>query len=155
MGNIELQAGNAVERKEEGSKKRGDIKEYLEQKYFDLGVMEFKERIVAFYFVCLVIIWFFEEPEFIQGWADYVTLDDGSGAVEEAINKMVRPQRKALLGIKLVVNLDNDIIYLCVISRSWASNLGANYEHKVRNDKEGFPERHAYHKFSMCVPAPP
>ena len=31
---------------------------------------------VSCYFLLLVLIWFFEEPEFITGWSDYFTIEE-------------------------------------------------------------------------------
>ena len=46
--------------------------------------MTFKEYVVLFYFLILVVIWFFAEPDFIEGWSDSFKLPDGEEAVSEA-----------------------------------------------------------------------
>ena len=61
-----------------------EIKSFLKEKYVDLGPIKFQEIMVGFYFFLLVVIWFFEEPEFIKGWADFFKLEDGNPAIDEA-----------------------------------------------------------------------
>ena len=74
-------------RKDEGAAGPGpalQIKSFLKEKYSELGPVTFKEKMVGFYFILLVLIWFFEEPEFMPGWADYFKLEDGDPAIDEA-----------------------------------------------------------------------
>ena len=60
------------------------MKIFLKAKYDELGSMTFKEYAVLFYFLLLVVIWFFAEPDFIEGWSDSFKLPDGDEAVSEA-----------------------------------------------------------------------
>merc|ERR1712142_312366 len=64
---------------------KAKIKTFLQEKYDDLGGLKFQEVMVAFYFILLVVVWFFEEPEFITGWADYFEKEDTGGCyIDEA-----------------------------------------------------------------------
>ena len=62
----------------------GHLKTFMKEKYSELGSMTFKEYMVLFYFLLLVVIWFFAEPNFIEGWSDSFKLPDGDEAVSEA-----------------------------------------------------------------------
>jgi len=68
-----------------------EMKVFLQTKYRELGVVTFQEKMVTFYFLLLVIIWLFEEPEFIPGWADYFTVTDtdssGDSVTREAVGE--------------------------------------------------------------------
>ena len=63
---------------------KSEIKSFLKHKYAELGPIKFQEKMVGFYFFLLVVIWFFEEPEFIKGWADFFKLENGDPAIDEA-----------------------------------------------------------------------
>jgi len=68
--------------------KNNQLNRFLQEKYSELGPMRFKEYAVAFYFISLVIIWFFAEPNFMEGWACFFTFADGGEGVSEATPAM-------------------------------------------------------------------
>ncbi|KAK3927108.1 Protein I'm not dead yet [Frankliniella fusca] len=49
------------------------IEELIATKYRELGDMTFHEGSVLFLFLVVVVLWFFRAPEFIPGWAEYVS----------------------------------------------------------------------------------
>ncbi|XP_026271750.2 protein I'm not dead yet isoform X1 [Frankliniella occidentalis] len=49
------------------------VEEVIATKYRELGVMTFHEGSVMFLFLSVVVLWFFRAPEFIPGWAEYVS----------------------------------------------------------------------------------
>lgn len=69
--------GKEVDKEE----KKTEIKSFLKGKYAELGPVQFQEKMVGFYSFLLVIIWFFEDPEFIKGWAEFFKLENGDSAI--------------------------------------------------------------------------
>ena len=57
---------------------------FIKSKYKELGPMTFKEYAVMFYFVLLIVIWFFAEPNFIDGWSEWFKSPSGGETVSEA-----------------------------------------------------------------------
>lgn len=49
------------------------VEEVIADKYHELGPMTFHEGSVLFLFVSVVVLWFFRAPEFIPGWAEYIS----------------------------------------------------------------------------------
>ncbi|XP_064081993.1 solute carrier family 13 member 2-like [Macrobrachium nipponense] len=49
------------------------VKHLISRKYRDLGPMTHQEKTVTLLFVALVVLWFFEKPEFIPGWATWIS----------------------------------------------------------------------------------
>ena len=60
------------------------VKVFLRAQYEQLGPMLFKEYMVTLYFLLLVVVWFFAEPSFMEGWSDWFQLPGGGGSVSEA-----------------------------------------------------------------------
>ncbi|CAG0897895.1 unnamed protein product [Darwinula stevensoni] len=50
----------------------------IAKKYADLGSMSFRELVTLALFVALVLLWFFQEPQFIPGWASFIGRDRDS-----------------------------------------------------------------------------
>lgn len=48
-------------------------KKLLKTKYDDLGPMSFHEMATACLFGVCVVLWFFRDPQFIPGWAYYIS----------------------------------------------------------------------------------
>jgi len=55
--------------KEEGHSGK-ELRRFLQQQHESLGPVTTREVLVAAYFTLLVVLWFFQEPEFIPGWSD-------------------------------------------------------------------------------------
>ncbi|XP_076048805.1 Na(+)/citrate cotransporter-like [Oratosquilla oratoria] len=51
------------------AEKEAAIKDLIQRKYRSLGPVTFHETVVISLFVTLVLLWFFQAPEFIPGWA--------------------------------------------------------------------------------------
>lgn len=49
------------------------VRKVLKVKYDDLGPLNFHEFATATLFSVCVLLWFFRDPQFIPGWADYFT----------------------------------------------------------------------------------
>lgn len=49
------------------------VEEVIAAKHRELGPMTFHEGSVMFLFLTVVLLWFFRAPEFIPGWAEYVS----------------------------------------------------------------------------------
>ena len=60
------------------------VEVFIKSKYKELGPMKFKEYAVMFYFLLLIVIWFFAEPNFIEGWSDWFKSPSGGETVSEA-----------------------------------------------------------------------
>lgn len=48
------------------------VEQLIRRKYQDLGPMSFQEAATLFLFVCLVLLWFFRDPQFITGWRELI-----------------------------------------------------------------------------------
>ncbi|XP_050692843.1 solute carrier family 13 member 2-like isoform X2 [Eriocheir sinensis] len=63
------------------------VKQFVEQKYRDLGPVRFQEVVVLVLFIILVFLCLFRAPDFIEGWAGYfehtfgVEVDDATPAM--------------------------------------------------------------------------
>ncbi|XP_047097909.1 protein I'm not dead yet-like isoform X1 [Schistocerca piceifrons] len=62
-------SGSAVKTAEQ----RKAVKLVIKKSYQDLGPMTFHEGSVLFFFIVIVLLWFFREPEFMPGWAAAVS----------------------------------------------------------------------------------
>ena len=60
------------------------VEVFIKSKYKELGPMKFKEYAIMFYFGLLIVIWFFAEPNFIDGWSEWFKSPDGGETVSEA-----------------------------------------------------------------------
>ncbi|KAF4516897.1 hypothetical protein B566_EDAN011242 [Ephemera danica] len=49
------------------------VRQLISSKYDELGPMTWHEGNVLVLFVALVLLWFFRQPEFIPGWADFLS----------------------------------------------------------------------------------
>merc|ERR1719369_249918 len=56
-----------------------ELRRFLHGEYDRLGPFSFKEGATAFYFVSLVTLWFFQEPQFMTGWGEYFGNDGHAG----------------------------------------------------------------------------
>lgn len=56
-----------------------EMRRFLRGEYDRLGPFSFKEGATAFYFVSLVTLWFFQEPQFMTGWGEYFGNDGHAG----------------------------------------------------------------------------
>ena len=60
------------------------VEVFIKSKYKELGPMKFKEYAVMSYFLLLIVIWFFAEPNFIDGWSEWFKSPSGGETVSEA-----------------------------------------------------------------------
>ncbi|GLH10555.1 Protein I'm not dead yet [Gryllus bimaculatus] len=49
------------------------VRQVIRKKYDELGPMTFHEASTLVLFIALVLMWFFREPEFIPGWAEFIS----------------------------------------------------------------------------------
>ncbi|XP_046979334.1 protein I'm not dead yet-like [Schistocerca americana] len=70
MGLFRKQTDNGKKKGEEHAKA---VRQVIHQSYSELGPMTYHEGSVLFLFVAIVLLWFFREPEFIPGWAKYIS----------------------------------------------------------------------------------
>jgi len=56
-----------------------EMRRFLRGEYDRLGPFSWKEFATAFYFVSLVTLWFFQEPQFMTGWGEYFGNDGHAG----------------------------------------------------------------------------
>lgn len=60
------------------------VKQIIQTKYDDLGPITFHEVSVLLLFIFVVLLWFFRDPQFIDGWMHFfpaVEVDDASAAI--------------------------------------------------------------------------
>ena len=128
--------------------KNSHVKIFLRSQYDQLGSISFKEVAVALYFLLLVVIWFFAEPSFIEGWSHLFTLPDGKEAVSEAtpailvlILIMITPQHLQCWPFKDVSELPPTLMSWSELSRfvPWGLLLlrGAGFALAKASDESG------------------
>jgi len=64
-----------------------ELRRFLHGEYDRLGPFSWKEFAVAFYFVALITLWFFQEPQFITGWSHYFGNDGHAGCSEGMVGE--------------------------------------------------------------------
>jgi len=54
-----------------------DVRAFVNRNLKELGPISYRECVVALLFVALVMLWFFQRPKFILGWADHIEVAQG------------------------------------------------------------------------------
>lgn len=66
---------NSVDAKKIKIGSQGELvaRKLISQQLKDMGPLSFHETLVAIMFVMSILLWFFRKPQFIPGWAEYIT----------------------------------------------------------------------------------